>query len=116
MFFGEHSYTMDAKGRVSIPAPFRDRLLEDPRIVLAPFTVYGNPGLAACPSSEWQKLLEKVQGRSQFNPAIVRFELGYLGRSHWCDIDTGGPVLVPPSLRKHADLKKDVVFVGGNLR
>jgi MraZ protein len=116
VFSGQFAHTIDAKGRVSIPATFRDHLLDDPRIVLAPFAAFGNQCLDAYPPSEWQKLLEKFEALPRFSPGAVRFELGYLGRAHWCDLDAAGRVLVPPALRKYADLKKDVVFLGQHRR
>ena len=112
MFSGVHAYTMDAKGRVSIPAPFRDHLLNDPRIVLAPFKIAGNHCLDARTSAGWQDLLKQLGELGQFGDDALKFELGYIGRAHWCDIDSAGRVLVPPMLRTYAELKKDVVFVG----
>ena len=112
MFSGHHAYTMDAKGRVSIPAPFRDHLLNDPRIVLAPFKIGGNPCLDARTPAEWQNLLQRFSDLGEFSDEALTFEVGYIGRAHWCDIDSAGRVLVPPVLRAYADLKKDVVFVG----
>lgn len=112
MFSGQFAHTIDAKGRVSVPATFRDHLLGDPRIVLAPFAAFGNPCIDAYPPAEWQKLLDKFETLPKFSAAAVRFEFAYLGRAHWCDIDGAGRVLVPPSLRKFADLTKDVVFLG----
>jgi MraZ protein len=38
--------------------------------------------------------------------------MGYLARSHRCEIDAAGRILVPPVLRQHAGLKKDVVLLG----
>jgi len=112
VFFGRFDHTIDAKGRISVPAQFRDILLGDLRLVVAPYTIYGHRCLDIYPHSEWQKLLEKFAGRPQFNATSTKFETGYLGRAHRCELDAVGRILLPPVLCQHAVLKKDVVFLG----
>lgn len=112
MFFGRFDHTIDGKGRVSVPAQFRDLLLGDLRLVLAPFTVLGQRCLDVYPHAEWEKLLERFSHERKFNAEAIKFEMGYLARSHRVDIDAAGRILVPPSLRQHADLVKNVVFLG----
>jgi MraZ protein len=46
-----------------------------------------------------------------FDPRIVRFQNFYLGSACECSVDTHGRILIPPGLRKYADLKRDVVLV-----
>ena len=112
MFFGRFDHTIDAKGRLSIPAQFRDVLLGDPRLVVAPYTVYGHRCLDMYPQGEWQKLLDQFATLPRFSAKAVKFEMGYLARSHRCEIDAAGRILLPPVLRQHAGLKKDVVLLG----
>lgn len=114
MYFGRFDHTIDSKGRVSVPSQWRDRLLGDLRLVLAPFTVGGQRCLDVYPFSEWELLLERFAALPRFDSKAIKFQMGYLGRSHQCDIDQSGRILVPPQLRKHAALVKDVVFVGVN--
>jgi len=112
VFLGRFDHTIDAKGRISVPAQFRDALLGDLRLVLAPYTVYGNRCLDVYPHVEWQKLLERFSTLPQFSAKAVKFQIGYLARAHPCEIDGPGRILLPPLLRQHAGLKKDVVFLG----
>ncbi|HEY2389057.1 MAG TPA: division/cell wall cluster transcriptional repressor MraZ [Candidatus Binatia bacterium] len=112
MFFGRFDHTLDAKGRISVPAQFRDVLLGDPRLVVAPHTVYGQRCLDLYPHSEWQKLLDKFAALPRFNATATKFEMGYLARAHRCELDAAGRILLPPVLRQHAGLKKDAVFLG----
>ena len=56
---GNFSHTIDGKGRVSVPASFRDQLIDDHRLVLTPFTVMGQRCVEVYPHGEWQKLLAK---------------------------------------------------------
>ena len=116
MFFGRFDHTIDAKGRISIPAQFRDVLLGDPRLIVAPYTVYGQRCLDLYPQAEWQKLLDKFSALPRFSPNAVKFEMGYLARSHRCELDAAGRILLPPVLRQYAVLKKDVVFLGVHAR
>jgi len=112
VFFGRFDHTIDSKGRISVPAHFRDVLLGDPRLVVAPHTVFGQRCLDLFPQAEWQKLLDKVAALPRFSPTVTKFEMGYLARAHRCDIDAAGRILLPPVLRQHAGLMKDVVFLG----
>jgi MraZ protein len=116
VYIGAFNHTIDSKGRISIPAQWRDRLLGDSRLVLAPFTVGGQRCIDIYPFAEWEKLLEKVAAKPSFSSKAIQFEMAYLGRAHPCEIDHAGRILVPQSLRKHAELDKDVVFVGNNTK
>ena len=112
MFFGRYDHTIDGKGRVSVPAAFRDQLIGDLRLVIAPFTVMGQRCLDAYPHPEWEKLLERFAALPSFDARAIKFEMGYLARSHRCDVDAAGRILLPTALRQHADLKRDLVFLG----
>ena len=112
MFFGQFEHTIDAKGRVSVPAQFRDLLVGDARLVLAPFTVQHERCLDVYPYGQWEQLLQRFAERRKFDSQTIRFEMGYIARAHRCDVDSAGRILVPPPLRRHAELVKDVVFLG----
>ncbi len=109
---GNFSHTIDGKGRVSVPAGFRDQLIDDHRLVLTPFTVMGQRCIEVYPYAEWQKLLAKFEALPKFGSKSIRFQMGYIGRSHRSEIDTAGRILLPPPLRQHAELKRDVVVMG----
>ena len=64
------------------------------------------------PYAEWQKLLAKFEALPKFGAKSLRFQMGYIGRSHRTEIDSAGRILLPPTLRQHAELKKDVVVSG----
>ena len=116
MFLGRFDHTIDAKGRISVPAQFRDKLLGDPRLILAPDRIYRQPCLDVHPHAEFEKLLERLAMQSQFSEAAISFQVGYLAESHEVEIDAAGRILVPAGLREHAALNKDVVFLGANLK
>jgi MraZ protein len=109
---GNFSHTIDGKGRVSVPASFRDQLIDDLRLVVTPFTVMGQRCVDVYPYAEWQKLLAKFEALPKFGAKSLRFQMAYIGRSHRSEIDSAGRILLPPTLRQHAELKRDVVVSG----
>ena len=112
MFLGRFDHTVDPKGRISIPARFRDKLLGDPRLILAPHYMKGEPSVDVHPQAAFEKLLEQRETGDQFDEAAIDFQVGYLAESHEVEIDAAGRILVPPSLRQHARLAKDVAVLG----
>jgi MraZ protein len=111
MFRGRHEHTIDAKGRTSIPVRYRDVLsaAAERRIVL---TSGLDPCLVAYPPTEWFAFEEKVAKLPQFDPAVQRLKRIYVSGAVECEFDDVGRIVVPPTLRDHAGLKKDVVWVG----
>ena len=104
---------MDNKGRLSIPAKFRDVLLGkgDERIVITNFVVDEMHCLDVYPLDEWLRFEEEVRKKPKFDRRMVMFQNYYLGGACECMVDKQGRILIPPSLRKYADLKRDVVLV-----
>ena len=92
MFGGAHELSIDSKGRLAIPAKFRDILLRHytPSIVV---TLDSRQKLLMYPEAEWAKVAE---------------QLLHL-KTEW---DSAGRVLIPANLRKRVDFEKDVTLVG----
>jgi len=113
MFRGTFEHTIDGKGRLSIPAKFRDVLLGkgDERIIVTNFLVAGQRCLDVYPIDEWLRLEEEIRKKPKFEPRMVVFQNYYLGGASECVMDKQGRILIPPALRKYADLKRDVVLV-----
>ena len=107
MFLGEYSHTIDAKGRLIVPAKFREALGEE-------FVV--TKGLDGClyiyPNDEWkefeQKLSELPMGKSDIRK-MVRF---FLSAATLVEVDKQGRILIPPTHRTFAELEKDIVLAG----
>ncbi len=114
MFEGEHTVSMDDKGRVSIPAGFREalrRLFDDESIVI---TRDYDGCLRAYPPKEWErKVLQKVRSLPMNDPKVRAYERLVISPATTCSPDKQGRVLVSPTLRKDAALNKQVVFSGG---
>ncbi len=110
MFIGTVEHTMDNKGRVSIPAKFRETLIKkfDERLIIT----RGDEALDAYPVKIWQEFTDKVMALPQMRKDIIAFLRFYMGGAEECSIDRQGRILIPPALREYAGLNKDVVFVG----
>ncbi|MFQ5666469.1 MAG: division/cell wall cluster transcriptional repressor MraZ [Candidatus Binatia bacterium] len=113
MFRGTFEHTIDDKGRVSVPARFREFLqaTEDDRVVITNFIFSGMRCLDVYPSTAWRRLEERVLAKPQFDQRVMHFENYYFAEARDCVLDKQGRVLLPPTLREYAGLKKVVVFV-----
>jgi MraZ protein len=115
VFRGTFEQTIDGKGRVNVPARFRDVLREvgDDRIVITNFRIGDARCLEARPHTEWVKLEARIADRTDLSPAAMNyFDNFYLPGAHDCQIDGQGRLLVPPVLRDYAGLVKDLMFAG----
>ncbi|AUJ32352.1 MAG: division/cell wall cluster transcriptional repressor MraZ [Liquorilactobacillus nagelii] len=107
MLMGEFHHAIDSKGRLIIPAKFREQLAD--QFVLT-------RGMDGClfgyPASEWQQLEEKLQQlplTKRDARAFVRF---FYSAATECEFDHQGRIVIPKSLRQHAELTKKCVVVG----
>ena len=104
---GEYNHTIDPKGRVIIPAKFRDSLGEQ-------FVV--TQGLDGClfvyDDIEWRAFEEKLKTLPITNKEARAFVRFFLAGAADVEVDKQGRILLPAVLRDHAKLIKDVVFVG----
>jgi MraZ protein len=110
MFRGRFEHTIDSKGRVSIPAKFRELLAEkyDDRLILTNF----DRCLVAYPYEEWRVLEERVGSLSMVKKEVKAFQRFFISGATECPIDKLGRILIPPTLRDYAKLEKNVVFTG----
>ena len=112
MFRGMFEHTIDEKGRVSVPARFRDILqaTDDDRLVITNFLMASVRCLDVYPHAAWLELEERLRAKPQFDQRVIRFQNYYFAAAHECTLDKQGRILLPPTLREYAALKKDVVF------
>lgn len=123
MFSGECLTTIDSKGRTSIPARFRDVLVNvfgDERFMLTKASPvdfddgsFGR-GISVYPLKEWQELERRILTNEGALPLAQLNSLKrlVLGPAQECCSDKLGRVLIPPSMRIHAALERDLYFVG----
>src|SRR5215469_16552639 len=111
MFRGRYEHTIDAKGRTSLPARYRDVLvsMNERRIIL---TSSLDPCLVAYTTPEWTAFEDRLAKLPQFDRAVQKLKRIYVSGAVECEIDDVGRILIPPTLREHARLKKDVRWAG----
>ncbi|MBQ5950779.1 MAG: division/cell wall cluster transcriptional repressor MraZ [Lachnospiraceae bacterium] len=108
MFVGEYAHTLDTKGRLIIPASFREDLGD------TFFVTKGNDNCLYIYSQEdWEALVAKLRSLPQLSSEAVRkLNRTLMGGANKCESDRQGRILISPPLRAYAGLKKDVVLVG----
>ena len=111
MFRGTHQHSIDAKGRTSLPVPFRELLAERSEEHLVVTTGPGK-SLWCFPPSTWAALEEKVAAMPQFEQETQDFMHAFIMPAQDCSFDKMGRILVPPMLRAHAALETEVVWLG----
>lgn len=111
-FTGKYYYTVDPKGRIIIPAPFRE-------IVSTHYSskmVIVNSAFDTClhiyPQAEWLKLEEKVRQLPKMLEEVRFFMRRVIASAQEMELDRQGRVLIPSALREDAGLNSDIVMVG----
>lgn len=110
MFMGEYNYSIDEKGRLTIPVKLREQLGHD-------FII--TRGLDNClfiyPKNEWDKVIEKYRELPNTKDArnFMRF---FLSGATISELDKQGRINIANSLIKYAGLQKDCVIIGVNER
>ncbi|MDD4931276.1 MAG: division/cell wall cluster transcriptional repressor MraZ [Candidatus Colwellbacteria bacterium] len=107
MFIGEYRHNMDVKGRVAIPAKFRNKLSGG-----AIVTRGIDRCLFAFSPEDWDKLAEKLVALPMTQADSRAFTRLMLAGAVECEIDSQGRVLIPEYLRKYAGLGKEIVVTG----
>ncbi|OJG26324.1 protein MraZ [Enterococcus columbae DSM 7374 = ATCC 51263] len=107
MFMGEFQHSIDAKGRLIVPAKFREKLGE---------TFVVTRGLDGClfgyPLDEWNKLEEKLNEMPLAKKDARLFVRFFYSAATECEIDKQGRINIPQTLRTHAQLEKSCVIIG----
>lgn len=114
MFRGQFDHTLDAKGRVSLPARFREVLSNGSdatadRVIL---TRTFQKCLVLYPYDQWLDFEDRIRQLPQFDPAVQRLKRVYIAGATECSLDGHGRILVPNTMRQFAELERDVVWVG----
>lgn len=112
MYQGSHAITMDVKGRIAVPAKHREMLMSacGGRVVMTAHTQ--DKCVLLYPETEWQSILPKIEALPTFNRSALRAQRLLIGYACGLELDGNGRVLVPPTLRDYAGLKKKLMLVG----
>ncbi|MFQ5581221.1 MAG: division/cell wall cluster transcriptional repressor MraZ [Mariprofundaceae bacterium] len=114
MFQGEYANTMDAKGRVSIPAAFRETLKQRYDSDCVIITRDYDGCIRVYPPKEWERVvLSEVRNKPIDDEWVRAFESFVVSPATACQPDKQGRILISQVLREHAKLNKKVIFSGG---
>jgi len=114
MFRGNFEHVVDDKGRVAIPARFREALsgLQEERLVVTKFAHRGRRCLDVYPLGSWRRLEKRILTKNRLKPRVVGFTNYYVAGAHECQLDVQGRILIPELLRQYAGLDRDAMFAG----
>ncbi len=118
MFFrGVTNLNLDAKGRMSFPARYRERLNErsDGSLVVT-VDINRDPCLRVYPMTDWEKIEQDIMSLSSAKEGVRKFQRLFVGNACECEMDGNGRILLPSRLRQFAGLDKKVVLVGQGSR
>ena len=105
---GTYEHSIDAKGRLFIPAKLREEL---------GVTFYLAMGVDEClaisPQEPWNRFTEKFASLPMSQSAAMR---PLFANASKCELDSQGRIVIPQKLRKYAGLEKDAVIIGVNDR
>ena len=105
---GTYEHSIDAKGRLFIPAKLREEL---------GVSFYLAMGVDAClaiyPLSTWERFTEKFASLPMSQSRAMRTLFANAAK---CELDNQGRIVIPQKLRKYAGLEKDAVIIGVNDR
>ncbi len=102
---------MDDKGRVSIPARFREQIKSEHETPLV-LTLGFDQCLFLYPMDAWKKIEEKLASLDTLNAEVRQFQRTIMKASDEVEMDQQGRVMISPVLRKEGGLGKNVVIVG----
>ena len=114
--YGFNVVSLDQKGRLAIPAKYRNTLLEnnETQIVITKDPQY--PSLKICPKSQWIEISSKLESLQGLDPIVRNLQWTILGNASVTEFDPGGRmlILIPIELRKYADLvdQKQISLIG----
>ncbi|MCF0106683.1 MAG: division/cell wall cluster transcriptional repressor MraZ [Holdemanella sp.] len=107
MFMGEYEHNIDRKGRLIMPAKFRDELGEH---------VVVSRGLDGCLNvytmAQWEVVFAKLSSLPSTNKNARHYMRDVLSKTTDCEIDGQGRILIPSSLTSLAKLEKECMIIG----
>ncbi len=111
MFRGRYEHKITNTGRISIPSKFREICREkygEENFVITNF----DGCLVAYPLHEWSEIENSMSNLPQFRQDVLSTMRYFLAGAADCPIDGQGRILIPQSLRNHANISKEVVMIG----
>ena len=107
MLTGGFEGVIDAKSRVVLPSKLRSALGDDFHLMMG----FG-PYVAIYPQENYEEMLSQLMSMKKSSNEYLTLGRYLLGNAFDGDLDSAGRVLIPPVLRKHGDLEKEVRIMG----
>ncbi|MBP6261594.1 MAG: division/cell wall cluster transcriptional repressor MraZ [Chromatiaceae bacterium] len=111
MFRGVSTLSLDPKGRLVMPARYREQLQSCCASHLV-VTIDPDRCLLIYPEPNWKEIERKLERLPSFNPTARKLQRLYIGHAHDVDMDAQGRLQLPTELRQFANLDKRVALVG----
>jgi MraZ protein len=110
---GRYLNKIDRKGRVSVPKPFRDILMEGGGFAgIFAYALITEPGIEGCNEAFMARIAASVEQYGLFSSDHDEFAIALLEGAHQLAFDPEGRITLPSELIEHAHLDGEVVFVG----
>ena len=111
MFLGDYHHTLDAKGRVSLPAKFRAEMTG---------SLVVSKGLDDClyvySAEEYRRFVNTLTSGNDFDPRTRRLRRFFVAGAQDVELDSAGRISLSPVLREYAGLKKEIAVTGNGTR
>jgi MraZ protein len=111
-FRGVSNLSLDAKGRIVLPARYREMLSEICQNHLIITIDTEQLCLLIYPLNEWELIEEKIEALPSFNPTTRRIQRLLIGHATDVEVDANGRLMIATPLREYAELGKKVVMIG----
>ena len=112
LFRGLNAINLDAKGRMAMPARYRDTIASHCQGRLVITIESEGESLVIYPLNEFEEIQRKVENLSSFTPATKRLKRLFIGHATDVELDGSGRILIPQELRSFVGLEKRVVLLG----
>jgi MraZ protein len=112
LFTGSVEHSLDDKGRLVVPARFRERLGAGFFLTI----LQPDPCLALYPAATWAELCAKIEAAPVKDAAYRSFVRFLFAHTDELSCDAQGRLLISPTLRSYAGIEKDVVSIGSLTR
>lgn len=107
-FLGEYEATLDSKGRFMVPGALKKQMPKGENNLII------SRGIDKClnlhPVAVWENLVKRINKLNDFDPKVRRFKMFMLGGATEVEMDSAGRILIPPSLKEHASLSRDIIL------
>ena len=107
MLIGEYTLSLDPKGRVIMPAKFREDIGSHFYV-----TIGTDKCLRAYPYEEWNRYKQTIEALPESDPKARLYKRAIFSNSNECEVDKQGRILLASNLKSYANLDKDVVIIG----